>query len=381
MKIRKTYSAVIITFIVCASFFSLYLLFFNNQLKSSAPVYEEIYTTGGNFHKSVRKIDYAIYESLYINGTKQSDVLFLDIQPRHLNGNFWEFTEILVKCPNSKSAHYFQSALNSEIKKAGPLIKLLKADKSENEIILHIFIGEFLTHKIIIKIKEKEPPSKYFRPKIAIIIDDLGYESDLAFEFLDFDFPITFSILPYGPFTEIISQKAIINGHEVLLHLPMEPKNYPSIDPGPGALLLSMKEKEICSTLEQALLEVNGISGISNHMGSSFTENREKMGIVLKELKKKGLCFIDSRTTSGTVGFQEAIKMGVPTASRNVFLDNDLDIKAIEMQIQRLLNIARHSGSAIAIGHPHKETFEVLKEYFPKIKNDFELVPVSELIG
>jgi hypothetical protein len=350
-------------------------------LKSSAPVYEEIYTTGGNFNKSVRKIDYAIYESLYINGAKQSDVLFLDIQPRHLNGNFWEFTEILVKFADSKSAHYFQSVLNAEINKAGPSLNLRKTEESDNEIILHILIGDFLTHKIIIKIKEKEPSSQYFRPKIAIIIDDLGYESDLAFEFLDLDFLITFSILPYGPFTEIISQKAIENGHEVLLHLPMEPKNYPSINPGPGALLLSMQEKEICSTLNQALLEVKGVRGISNHMGSLFTENREKMVIVLKELKKKGLFFIDSRTTSGTIGFQEANKIGVPAASRNVFLDNDLDIKAIEMQMKRLLNIARHSGSAIAIGHPHKETLEVLKEYFPQIKNDFELVPVSELTG
>ncbi|MBN2419158.1 MAG: divergent polysaccharide deacetylase family protein [Deltaproteobacteria bacterium] len=344
------------------------------------PVYEEMYAAEGDFYKKVKEVDFAIYEALYRNGANKSDVFFLDIQPRHHNGNIWEFTELLIRCPDSNSARRFQKFLNDEMNSAGINIRLRIMAQSENETVVHAYLGEYFTHKIIIRIIRKTLSHEHMRPKISIIIDDLGYESDLAFSFLELDTPLTFSILPYGPFTKLLSENAINNGHEVLLHLPMEPKGYPSVNPGPGSLLLSMKDFEISSALEKALTEIDGAVGISNHMGSAFTESREKMMIVLSKIKEKGLFFIDSRTTSGTVGFQEAKNIGLPAASRNVFLDNDLDKKAIKMQIERLLNIARHSGSAIGIGHPHEETLSVLQEYFPELKNEFDFVVVSELV-
>ena len=116
-------------------------------------------------------------------------------------------------------------------------------------------------------------------------------------------------------------------------------------------------------------------------MGSSFTENREKMAIVLKELQNRGLFFIDSQTTSHSVGFRLAKEMGLHAGRRNVFLDHDLNSRAIRMQMERLLSLARHTGSAIGILHPHKETLEMLKAYLPKIKKEYEVVPVSELVG
>ena len=132
--------------------------------------------------------------------------------------------------------------------------------------------------------------------------------------------------------------------------------------------------------LEQDLEDVPGAKGVNNHMGSSFTENREKMLIVLKELKKRNLFYIDSRTTSDTVGFKLARDMGLPAAKRSVFLDNDLAPKSIRIQLERLLSMARHSGFAIGIGHPHKETLEILREYQSGIKTEFYVVHVSELV-
>ena len=103
--------------------------------------------------------------------------------------------------------------------------------------------------------------------------------------------------------------------------------------------------------------------------------------MILKHLKKRNLFFVDSLTTSRSVGVKLARKIGLPAAGRSVFLDNDLSKEAIRMQIDRLLSIARHSGDVIGIGHPHKETLEVLGEYCPKINSEFNVVPVSDLVG
>ncbi len=218
------------------------------------------------------------------------------------------------------------------------------------------------------------------RPKVAIIIDDLGYDSDLAFSFLKLNLELSLSILPSAPFTDIIVREANNKGREIILHQPMEPKDYPSVDPGRGALLLSMNERDILQVLNKNLREIRGAKGVNNHMGSSFTENREKMLLILQELKNRGLFYVDSRTTMRTVGFEQARRIGLPAAERTLFLDNNQDPKAIRVQIERLLGIARDFGSAIGIGHPYNETFEILEKYQNRLKEEFDVVPVSELV-
>jgi polysaccharide deacetylase 2 family uncharacterized protein YibQ len=226
----------------------------------------------------------------------------------------------------------------------------------------------------------QERATKELRPKIAIIIDDLGYDLDIALSLMALDLPISFSVLPHTPFTKHIAEKARERGREVMLHLPMEPRDYPSVNPGSGALLLSMDEPKLRWVMDQDLAQVKGACGANNHMGSSFTECREKMQVVLEELKKKNLFFVDSRTTKNTVGFQMAKQMGLPAARRNIFLDNDHDSGAIKAQMERLLSIARGAGSAIGIGHARMETLETLREYDSVLKSEFRVVPVSELV-
>ena len=221
---------------------------------------------------------------------------------------------------------------------------------------------------------------KGLRPKVAIIIDDLGYDSDLAFSFLNLNLELSLSILPSASFTDIIVREANNKGREIILHQPMEPKDYPSVDPGRGALLLSMNEGDILEVLNKNLREITGAKGVNNHMGSSFTENREKMQVILRELKDRGLFYVDSRTTMKTVGFEEAKKIGLPTAERTVFLDNSPDPKAICVQIERLLEIAGDFGSAIGIGHPYNETLETLEKYQNRLREEVDVVPVSELV-
>ena len=218
------------------------------------------------------------------------------------------------------------------------------------------------------------------RPAVAIIIDDLGYDRDLALSFVRLNPGLSLSILPSAPFTRILVSEATRMRGEIILHQPMEPKGYPAVNPGPGALLLSMDKGELLRILDRNLREIEGARGVNNHMGSAFTENREKMGIVLEELKKRGLFYLDSRTTTGTVGLEQARKIGLPAAERSVFLDNVPQIGSIRIQIDRLLDIAGNRGSAIGIGHPHHETLVTLRDYLLRLTIGFRLVPVSELV-
>ena len=218
-------------------------------------------------------------------------------------------------------------------------------------------------------------------PRIAIIIDDLGYDRSLAREFIDLDLPLTLSILPFTPYTNSIAQRARAAGREVMLHLPMEPRSYPRLNPGDGVLLVSMDRGTILKVLDRDLGEIPFVAGVNNHMGSRFTENKEKMTVVLSELKRRGLYFVDSKTSRNSVAYDLAKQMEIRAARRDVFLDNDLSEGALGIQMDRLLNLARHNGHAIGIGHPHKETLWFLTSLQLSLKEKAEVVPVSALVS
>jgi uncharacterized protein len=228
--------------------------------------------------------------------------------------------------------------------------------------------------------KVRDLRTEIHRPRVAIIIDDLGHNRDLDLSFIRLDLPLTLAILPGAPFTDIMVREATKKGCEVLLHQPMEPKDYPCVKPGPGAILLSMNEAEIIEILDRNLRQVSGARGVNNHMGSSFTESREKMSMVLYELKRRGLFFIDSRTAKGTVGFEQAKKIGLPAGQRTVFLDNDPTSEAICNQIEYLVRAARECGAAIGIGHPYRETIDILTKNQNRLSREVDFVPVSDLV-
>jgi len=218
-------------------------------------------------------------------------------------------------------------------------------------------------------------------PRVAIIIDDLGYDRSLAREFMDLDLPLTLSILPLAPYTRSIAHEAREEGREIMLHLPMEPRRYPRINPGDGVLLISMDRSVILEVLDRDLGEIPFVAGVNNHMGSRFTENEEKMTVVLEELKRRRLYFVDSKTSRRSVAFDLAKQMELRTACRDVFLDNDLSEGALKIQADRLFALARHKGYAIGIGHPHKETLWFLRGLQVSLKKEVEIVPVSSLVS
>ena len=218
-------------------------------------------------------------------------------------------------------------------------------------------------------------------PKVAIIIDDVGFDVELARSFLELKSPVSLSVLPTAPYAQAIAREAMGKGVEVLLHLPMEPKETTGDSPGPGALLVKMGEEEFVETLNGHLSRIPGIKGVNNHMGSLLTEREDKMALLFRELKKRNLFYVDSRTTPQTVASRVATEMKVPVASRSVFLDHDLSQEAMKVQWERLLAMARQHGHAVVIAHPHRETLIFLREHLQGLRSEARLVRVADIVS
>ena len=222
-----------------------------------------------------------------------------------------------------------------------------------------------------------EPSS---RPRLAIIVDDLGNDAEAVGRIASWRFPVSGAVLPALPGSEPAARALERSGKDVLLHLPMEPKGYPTVRPGPGVVLTSQSEEEIARVLESDLATVPGAVGVNNHMGSVATADRRVMQSVAGVLSRRGLFFVDSRTTEATVAREAAEAAGVPAASRRVFLDDTPAEDAIRKQLAEAVARARSEGSAIAIGHPHPTTLAVLEHDLPQLQADVRLVRVSELV-
>jgi len=216
----------------------------------------------------------------------------------------------------------------------------------------------------------------YSRPLIAIVIDDVGLDRPRSKRAWELPGPITLSFLPYAKDLRDQAKAARAHGNELMLHMPMEPMGH--ADPGPNALLTSLSESEIGHRVTTDLDSFDGYVGVNNHMGSRFTASKPDMEVVLRLLKARGLLFLDSRTTAQTVGETLAHELGVPTISRNVFLDDDEALAAVKHQLAETEEVARRQGFAVAIGHPHENTLKALGAWLPGLSaKGFALAPIS----
>lgn len=216
---------------------------------------------------------------------------------------------------------------------------------------------------------------------LAIIIDDMGAGMQEARDLLAIGLPVTFAVIPGLPKDRAVAELAHQQGGRVMIHMPMEPQGYPERRLEKNGLLLSQSEAEIAERLRTYFQLVPHAVGANNHMGSRFTEDGEKMGLVLNMLKEKGLFFIDSRTSPKSVGIQLAHQLGMEAGTRNVFLDNVQEVGAIKVQLEEAARIARRKGGAIAIGHPHPTTIRALREMMPELRDaGIRFVYASELV-
>jgi hypothetical protein len=218
------------------------------------------------------------------------------------------------------------------------------------------------------------------RPIIAVIIDDVGVDKRRSERIIRLPGPLTISFMSYADDLARLSAEAHSYGHELMLHVPMEPMSG-GLDPGPGALLESLPRDELKKRIGDDLDRLTGYVGINNHMGSRFTAYAPGMQLVMEELNRRGLLFIDSLTTDHSVGLTLAQQMGVPTAGRNVFLDNSGELAAVEEQLVKLEEVARRRGNAIAIGHPRDATIAALGAWLPTLHDKgLVLVPVTAVV-
>ncbi|MBI5561372.1 MAG: divergent polysaccharide deacetylase family protein [Deltaproteobacteria bacterium] len=229
------------------------------------------------------------------------------------------------------------------------------------------------------------PPPPLVRPstlpRVAIVIDDMGQDMKRLDEIIGVGSQITIAVLPYLQYSTETAKEAHLRGLEVILHLPMEPKGSDEHDPGKGALWTAMTPAEVRGQTEADLKAVPYADGVNNHMGSRFTEDEPLMREVMGVVKKKGIYFLDSRTTSKSVGAKAARGLGAASAGRDVFLDNERDGKSIKARIDETVRIAKKRGTAIAIGHPYPETIKALHETLPGLDGKgVVVVRLSDLV-
>ncbi|MEO5372734.1 MAG: divergent polysaccharide deacetylase family protein [Alphaproteobacteria bacterium] len=218
------------------------------------------------------------------------------------------------------------------------------------------------------------------RPRIAIVIDDLGVDRGRSARIIGLPGPLTAAFLPYAHDLQGQTRMARAAGHELMVHVPMEPRN-PDVDPGPDALLTGSSDEQIRHRLEACLARFDAPVGINNHMGSLFTGDARGMAVVMAILKQRGLLFLDSRTTNDTVGPDLARRFGVPFAERHVFIDNENDVGHVRAHLAQLEDMARQHGFAIGIGHPRDGTIEGLRTWLPTLaRKGITLVPISAIV-
>lgn len=219
-------------------------------------------------------------------------------------------------------------------------------------------------------------------PTISILIDDIGYKFKEDTRALALPGPVAYAILPYGPHTEMMSQLAFKKGKDILLHLPMQAEEMDKNEfLGPGALTLNMTREEFLKTLNIDIHAVPNLIGINNHMGSLLTQHPGHMQWLMDSIKNKGQFYVDSLTSDNSVAARLAKENNVPYLTRDVFLDHKQGPKNVRAQFMQLIKIAKLNGSALAIGHPHASTIQVLSELLQNVEQyGVKLVSIKSLI-
>lgn len=219
------------------------------------------------------------------------------------------------------------------------------------------------------------------RGRLAILLDDAGQNTELLPIAEALAPEVGVAVLPFLPYSSETAVRMHKAGHEIWVHLPMEPVGYPRNDPGPGAILTSHSEEKIRAGVHTALNNIPHAVGVNNHMGSKATTDLRTMTWIMQELAARGMGFIDSRTTVRTVAEEAARYQGVKAGRRHVFLDNERTESAVRRQLEEAVYRARSQGSALAIGHMTRSTVRVLERELPTLKRrGADLVAPSKLL-
>lgn len=252
------------------------------------------------------------------------------------------------------------------------------------DVMAEEFVEEIYTDAPQPKIEKNAPNYEPLvvtgKPKIAIIIDDMGVNRKNSFEAIDLDAPLTLAFLPYASELSGITAQAQVKGHELMIHMPMQAISNP-VSLGPIAIKTDMDELVVKENMKAAFESFDGYVGLNNHMGSKVTQNPELMDWVMESVRERGLYFIDSKTIGASVAADVSRQNGLPTAVRDVFLDHEETPEFVRGALRKTEEIAAKKGYAIAIGHPKDVTIEGLRAWIPDVQaRGFEIVHAGRLV-
>ncbi|HDQ04418.1 MAG TPA: divergent polysaccharide deacetylase family protein [Deltaproteobacteria bacterium] len=232
--------------------------------------------------------------------------------------------------------------------------------------------------------KEVVPPTDKITPprkRIAIVIDDIGYDLRPVRNLMEIDADITFAVLPFLAYSRQSAEMLNKKNCEILLHLPMEPVSYPAEKPGEGALFTDMNDMEILHQLGKNIEAVPYIAGVNNHMGSKFMQDRGKLAVVFAQLKSQDLFFIDSRTVPDSEAVAVAREIGLSIAERKMFIDNKRDYDEIYKNLMSVALNPEDNSPVILIGHPYPETIRAIRDAAGQLRKEgIVIVPVSQIV-
>ena len=373
----------------------------------------------------IKEVDNGLTGAFFNAGISSKNIKSRKVYDKEFENLTWEYKDISISPEKGVNSEKVKKSLKDSILSKLPVKHEYKA--SQNSLAVYIRINDVTTHKLQFGFDKKKPAqaktenkksnkvvkkedSKKLeddiakslketkssvskketlntglpKPKIVIIVDDLGQEKKPIDDLLKIPAPITFAVLPNLPYSNYAAEKADKKGWDVILHMPMEPKEssgYTGVDAGSEVLLVGLPKDAILTKLNESLSSVPNVKGVNNHMGSKFMENDELTELILQDLKRKGLLFVDSKTSSGSKGYETGLKLGMKTAQRDIFLDNSSkDSTYVKKQLEKLIDISKRNGSAIGICHPYPSTVKALSEMIPKIENEVEVVSISNIV-
>lgn len=336
---------------------------------ASIPYEEPTATT--RLEDEVFRVDLVLAGILRQQGDGVSFVLE-NVEVRSQGNSTYHFQEMRVPAELEELVRQRLAALEPEV---------TLAEERVGRVV--VSVGPVATHRLLFErssaVPPPRPPAGPDGPRMAIVIDDLGEDLGFARGLAALPVPVAFSVWPMSSHAAESARIGTEAGQDVLVHLPMEPKGYPDVRPGPGALLVGMTADEIRETTARNLSLLPGAIGVNNHMGSRFTENAPAMHVALAEMKRRGLFFLDSLTSGRSAGSATAHELGLRHYVRDVFIDNVAEVPAILVQLRKAEALARSSGTAIAIGHPHSATLQALRQWSAALDGRVRVVRLSEL--
>ncbi|SFL79280.1 divergent polysaccharide deacetylase family protein [Pelosinus propionicus] len=403
VKDRRSIWLVIIVALIMVS---LYVTFFHGSNQQD-PAKHNLEKTGAgavvDFTDATKKIHIAVDSVLAKKGFSAGEIkeLTKEVPRKNIEGSIrWHTRQLLITVPAEVSVESIKESFQLAVHNADGQIFSSQPDTYQGVAVVRIDIGlkDQLAKEDVTIISDRvyltqgkplnpkasnKIDAKYdgsIKGKMAIIIDDFGYNKESISAFAALNRPITFAVIPYRPFSNEAAAKGLSSGNQVILHLPMEPLSQ-SAQSEELTVSVNMSDEEIQSMVKQAIQSVPGIIGVNNHQGSRATADRRVMKDVLAVLKANHLFFVDSRTNSQSIAAETAKQMGIQTGENQLFLDNTDEVSAVKAKLRTALDMASQHGTVTVIGHARMNTAIAVKEMIPEIESQgIQLVFVSQLL-